>query len=170
MERIIVGVDGSATARRALRWAAAEAERRDAQLEVVHAYKPPYTRSEERTALRAGALSGLSGVKLEDLERRREEDRRTAHQQVLARIDRALERVGVDESKVRVKRHAVTGVHPETALIELSRGADLLVVGSRGRGAVAGRLLGSVSRAASEHAHCPVVVIPPAVDGDEFGD
>ncbi len=170
MERIIVGVDGSATARRALRWAADEAEKRGAQLEVVHAYKPAYKRSEERTALSAGALSGLSGVKLEELERRREEERQQAHAQALARVDRALERVGVDDSRVTVKKHAVTGVHPDTALIELSRGADLLVVGSRGRGAVAGRLLGSVSRACSEHAHCPVVVIPPALDGDEYGD
>jgi nucleotide-binding universal stress UspA family protein len=47
-------------------------------------------------------------------------------------------------------------------LIDAADGATLLVVGRRGHGGVVGLLLGSVARACTEHAPCPVVVVPPA--------
>jgi nucleotide-binding universal stress UspA family protein len=167
MERIVVGIDGSAAARHALRWAAAEAEKRGAVLDVVHAYRVPYLHKDERGAFAAASYGGLSSVDFAELARRREEELRRAHDQALGRVDRALERVGVDTSKVQVEPHAVAVSHPEHALIDMSRDAALLVVGSRGRGAVAGRLLGSVSRACVEHAHCPVVVLPATAGSEE---
>ena len=49
--------------------------------------------------------------------------------------------------------------HPAPVLVEASRGADLLALGSRGHGEVAGMLLGSVSENCAAHAHSPVLVI-----------
>ncbi|WP_327049418.1 universal stress protein [Microbispora sp. NBC_01189] len=51
--------------------------------------------------------------------------------------------------------------HPVDALIQASRTADLLVVGSRGRGALGSAMLGSVSRGVLHHADCPVAVVRP---------
>jgi nucleotide-binding universal stress UspA family protein len=55
--------------------------------------------------------------------------------------------------------------HPADQLLRLSADAQLIVLGSRGRSAFAGMLLGSVSQAVLQHAHCPVAVIPPAAAG-----
>jgi nucleotide-binding universal stress UspA family protein len=64
------------------------------------------------------------------------------------------------ESKpASVRIHAVNGF-PAQELIEVSRDADLLVVGSRGVGGFARLLLGSISDHVMHHAHCPVVVVP----------
>jgi nucleotide-binding universal stress UspA family protein len=51
--------------------------------------------------------------------------------------------------------------HPATVLIDQARDAALLVVGSRGRGATASLLLGSVSQSVAHHARCPLVIVPP---------
>jgi nucleotide-binding universal stress UspA family protein len=52
---------------------------------------------------------------------------------------------------------------PAKTLIEVSRGSRMLVVGSRGRGGLAGMLLGSVSEQCVRHAECPVLVVPPRI-------
>ncbi len=65
---------------------------------------------------------------------------------------------GEDYPDVTVRRHVLRG-HPVQALVDHSRGAELLVVGSRGRGGLTGLLLGSVSQGVIQHAHCPVAVV-----------
>ncbi len=168
MGRVVVGVDGSANARRALRWAIDEARQRDAELHIVHAYRPHHRSSSDRSSQAAASVGSTRYLDPEADQQRREQDYQSARNESLGRIDLALKRVGADVSDLTVEKHPVVGVHPERALIEVSQGASLLVVGSRGRGGVAGRLMGSVSRACVEHAGCPVVVIPPEADDQKM--
>ncbi len=136
--RIVVGVDGSDHSRRAVQFAIEEARRRSASLDVVHAYQlPVYWGAPEFGATVPGPT--------------REEAEREAREV----IDHTL---GVVPTDVHVER-IVTRGYPPTALLKIAEGADLLVVGSRGRGGVRGILLGSTSHHVIAHAPCPVVVV-----------
>jgi nucleotide-binding universal stress UspA family protein len=90
-----------------------------------------------------------------------------------ARIDRIVTEVRDEMGPDRSSRPVVTRVVPGSAaaaLLEAASGADLLVVGSRGRGGFASMLLGSVSLQCTLHAPCPVTVVPApvqSVDQDE---
>ena len=136
---VTVGVDGSAIGREALRFALAEAELRDARLRVVNAWTiPPLTATGIGLIPAYGLLrEELSGAAKEALEGE-------------------IERVGA--RGVEIEQRVVEG-DAAAALIELGAGADLLVVGSRGHGAVAGAMLGSVSQACLHHASGPVAVV-----------
>jgi nucleotide-binding universal stress UspA family protein len=61
---------------------------------------------------------------------------------------------------LEIERMAVAG-SPAQMVIESAQGADLLVLGSRGRGGFLGLLLGSVSQQCAQHPPCPVVILPP---------
>lgn len=136
---IVVGIDGSATGREALRFAHTEARLRGAALRLVHAWTiPPLT------------TTGIGMIPT--YEQLGDEFDGAA----LDAIDADLERVGAGD--VELDRRAVQG-DAAGALVHLSADADLLVVGSRGRGALAGSFLGSVSRACLCHAPCPVAVV-----------
>ncbi|WP_344924487.1 universal stress protein [Saccharopolyspora gregorii] len=65
-------------------------------------------------------------------------------------------------ARIPVQRHIAHSPSPQ-ALLSASRGADLLVVGHRGRGGFAGLLLGSVAEQCVRHAACPVLVVRPAI-------
>jgi nucleotide-binding universal stress UspA family protein len=149
---IVVGVDNSAGANAALRFALDEARLRQATLRVVHAWQFGY--------LGATGLEGwlpAVGGELEDFRRGAE-----------AALDQTLKEVGVDTEGVTIERRAEQGP-AATVLIEESQGADLLVVGSRGHGGFAQLLLGSVSQQCAQHASCPVVVVRGAASNGHGG-
>jgi TPP-dependent pyruvate/acetoin dehydrogenase alpha subunit len=73
-------------------------------------------------------------------------------------VDATLREVAAEAEDVQVERRVVQGA-PAAVLVEQSRGADLLVVGSRGLGGFAQLLLGSVSQQCAHHTECPVVIV-----------
>jgi nucleotide-binding universal stress UspA family protein len=167
--RIVVGVDASPNARRALVWAAAEARLRQAVLQVVHAYHsrnlaaPIYFGSQHTYDASVGA-AGLPEPELTTSVRSREAFEAAVRGQADELIEALLGELGETLSGVEVRQTVVEDRHPAEALVQLSVDADLLVVGSRGHGGFSELLLGSVSHAAVLHAVCPVVVVPAARD------
>jgi nucleotide-binding universal stress UspA family protein len=145
-DAILVGVDGSASAKQAVRWAAGEAAMRNVPLRIVYVIYP--------------LIGGYSGVGLDtvplpaDLARVQEADARRILDEA-ARI--AHETVG-DSACPRVTTEVVWSLLVPT-LMDLSKEAQMIVVGCRGRGALSRGLLCSVSSALVHHAHCPVAVI-----------
>jgi nucleotide-binding universal stress UspA family protein len=165
--RIVVGVDASPGALRALAWAAGEARLRLATLQVVHAYHaqalaaPLYFPSREAlpgTAVAAGG--GPPEEEKAETVRQRAEFQEAVRRQAEELLEGLLGEVGDALDGVDVRPSVVEDRNPAEALVELSADADMLVVGSRGRGGFSSLLLGSVSHAAVLHALCPVVVIP----------
>jgi nucleotide-binding universal stress UspA family protein len=140
--RIVVGIDGSPGSLHALSWAGREARLRNATLEVVAAWTYP------TPALLVPVAPDPPQVK-------------TLRKHARDMIENALEKVGDDVAGVDVDRRVVEG-DTSAALIDRAKGADLLVVGSRGLGGFRGLLLGSVSQQCVQHAASPVVVVPSA--------
>jgi nucleotide-binding universal stress UspA family protein len=139
MQRIVVGVDGSVGSRRALQWAVDEARLRGASVECVHAWNLPFV---------AGYPYGTPVLEAAALE----QDAERALHEIVAAIDTTGLAAPIEE---RVE----TGVASQV-IVEAAKGADLLVVGSRGLGGFKGLLLGSVSHQVVQHAPCTVVVVP----------
>ncbi|MFE6281924.1 universal stress protein [Streptomyces sp. NPDC057877] len=140
---LVVGVDGSDGSLTAVDWAVDEAARRGLPLLLVY----------------ASLWERYEGVTLSD-------DVRRPSEQVLAEhiVTAAAERARRRDPDVKV----FTAVHasdPVDALLRAANDATALVTGSRGRGELAGLLLGSVSLAVAARAHCPVIV----VRGDRAG-
>lgn len=134
-QRVVVGVDGSAGSAAALRWAARYAAAVEGTIEVVTAWQP----------LATYGWAYDAGEWQPDLE---------AEKTMSAQVDEVFgaERPGTLRTSVQEGNAA-------RVLIDASRYADLLVVGSRGHGGFAGLLLGSVSADCAERAKCPVVVV-----------
>jgi nucleotide-binding universal stress UspA family protein len=151
MGTIVAGVDGSAPSVEALRWAVWEARAHDATLVAVYAYD--YTPS---WSVYAYAESGVAVPPPEQIEETEEQ----AGDRARALLDGVLADVCGDAHDVSLEACAVPNRRPAAALLEEARNADLLVVGSRGRGGFVGLLLGSVSQQVIQHAPCPVVVVP----------
>lgn len=141
MPRIVVGIDGSQGARRALEWAVAEAKLRDAHLVVVHAWLEP-------AAVAVGSVISAGGVEPEVFEETAE--------RTVADVLGAVDTTGLPQG---IECRVIAGA-PARSLLDAAEDADLLVVGSRGLGGFTGLLLGSVSQQVAHHATCPVVIVP----------
>ncbi|MEU5998991.1 universal stress protein [Streptomyces sp. NPDC047197] len=133
---LVVGVDGSESSLRAVDWAADEAALRRAPLRVVYASR--WERYE------GAALARELG----------EPSAQVSPEEIV----RAAERRAHGRADLTVTTAVVTE-EAEYVLIHESRNASAVVVGTRGRGALADALLGSVSLSVATHAHCPVVVV-----------
>ncbi|MDR2374629.1 MAG: universal stress protein [Bifidobacteriaceae bacterium] len=146
---IVVGIDGSDSSLKALDWAVAEAEVRDVPLELICAYTVPRFGATAVDAayldIGTSALSEGAGAVLDQA------------------VARAKERHEDVQGLLEVGDAA--GV-----LVERSKQAGLVVVGTRGRGGFAERLLGTVSTALPVHAHCPTVVVPSGWTAGAQGD
>jgi nucleotide-binding universal stress UspA family protein len=146
---VVVGVDGSPSSFDAVRWAAAEAARRSCPLCVVTAFPWP-------------ADQVLDGTGRGHEHRAALLDRSRAH------LDEAVETAAAVHPDVPVSHRLVEG-DPVDVLIAEARSAQLLVVGHRGLGGLAGLLVGSVAVGVSTRAGCPVVVVRRGADGPADG-
>lgn len=144
--RVVVGVDGSDHGTLALHWAIDEARRRGAVLQIVHAWRYPYIGADVGFAASPAVLEGV------------EANARTIVDDAAAVASGA----GVEDVETTLVSGPSAGI-----LLDAANGADLLVVGSRGRGGFTGLLLGSVSQQCAHHAPCPVVIVPGGDHDDD---
>ncbi len=132
---VVVGLDGSQASLRALGFAIERAAQRDVPLRVLRAWEPPGER---------WVPPGF------------DPEQATATERASAEADLAQWRETFPDVPVEVE---VTPGNPAALLVRASQAAQLVVVGSRGRGGLRGMLLGSVSQQLIHHAHCPVAVV-----------
>lgn len=153
MQTVVVGIDGSDGSRAALRFALEEARLRRAKLRVVHAWLLPVADAAPDPFLLE--FPAYAGPDLEEVAGSLEEASRKLIDTELAQV------LGHQDPGVEIERLPLEGA-PAAALVDAAEGADLLVVGSRGHGALHGLVLGSVSRQCITHAPCPVAIVPHA--------
>lgn len=132
---VLVGIDGSAGSRRAVRHGVLEAQRRGARLHLLYAMIPHY---------------GLTGLHAEPEEEDREESQKSLDEAVQTICERAPELEVTSEVVIE---------EPSLALVVASHKADLLVLGGRSLSAMRRVLLGSVSTKVISYAACPVLVV-----------
>jgi nucleotide-binding universal stress UspA family protein len=138
--RVVVGVDGSDSSKSALRWAAEEARAHNAELTVVSVWTPAPI-----AAAPHGGVGWGAGLEPEAL--------------AAAVLHDTIEEVLSEDSGLALRREVRGGHAVAKVLIDVSDGADVLVVGSHGRGGFVGMLLGSVSQHVAAHAGGIVVVV-----------
>lgn len=138
MKKFVAGVDGSEGSRKALEWAVKQAALEGAKLTVVHVWHVPY------------AASGMGGIPF-DIQMLADGARET--------LDAMLSEVDTSELVEPVEGLLMEGA-AAPAILAAAEDADMVIVGSRGRGGFMGLLLGSVSQQVASHSTCPVVIIP----------
>lgn len=144
--RVVAGVDGSPCSARALAWAAHEARTHGADLSVVTSYTLPLPP--------AGSGYAAPQWVAEEAWRHRDQLRENAEWVQRTTISETLG----NHPGLVVDTDVVEG-SAAPALLDATKDADLLVVGTRGHGGFAGMLLGSVSQHVVGHAACPVTVV-----------
>ncbi|MGC5381587.1 universal stress protein [Micromonospora sp. DT68] len=137
---VLVGVDGSEASRLAAGYGAAEATLRKVPLVLVHVGPPGEDRATPEEIEESQAAYQAEAVRL---------------------LADASAAVRAEYPDLVVREHPVRAAGAAQGLIEASATASLLVVGTRGRHGFTGLLLGSVSQAVIQHAHCPVLVAHP---------
>jgi nucleotide-binding universal stress UspA family protein len=142
MSGILVGVDGSGHSQLALEWAMKEAAIRHAPLTVL--------------TVHPAIVGYFGGVVTNPGDQELTERAQTAVKEEADKVLSALD--GPHPESVTVK--AVHGF-PVEELIEASKSADMIVLGSRGAGGFTRMLMGSTAGQVVQHAHCPVLIIPP---------
>ena len=148
---IVVGVDGSPSSGAALRWAASEAALRSARLIALHTWS--------YIPLAAVGDPGMIAMPSADLPGQLEAEQTAAQ----VELDSALAEAFPDGTPAGLEARLAEGDAGETLVAE-SADADLVVVGSRGRGGLAATLLGSVSGHVLHNAQCAVVVVKAPKD------
>ncbi|WP_328358734.1 universal stress protein [Mycobacterium sp. NBC_00419] len=138
---ILVGVDGSPESKVAVDWAARDAAMHRAPLKLVHILNPPVVMTFPEVPLPPGYLQWQEESGQEILD---------------AAVRTAAE--ATRDHPIEITSEMVAGPTVPT-LVEQTKDVGLVVVGCRGRGALARSLLGSVSTGLAHHAHCPVAVI-----------
>jgi nucleotide-binding universal stress UspA family protein len=136
---VVVGVDGSKASARAIEFAFEQAETMDADVVALHAWTSPFLTYAD----------GASMLQFDE-EKIREEARLLVAESVAG--------AAAEHPDVRWTTELETG-SAARALIGRAESADLVVVGSRGRGGFTGLLLGSVGQSVLHHAHCPIAVV-----------
>jgi nucleotide-binding universal stress UspA family protein len=139
--RIVVGLDGSDSSNAALAWAVKQARYTGAAVEAVTAWEFGLTYGVPPTAAFDIDYAGIAADMAAD----------------------AIAGVSSPGEPVKIRSKVAEG-HPAQVLLEAAEGAELLVVGSRGRGGFTGALLGSTSQHCAQHASCPVVIIRDSAD------
>ncbi|MFE2100850.1 universal stress protein [Streptomyces sp. NPDC059468] len=134
--KVVVGVDGSPSSYEAVRWAVRYAGLVGGTVDAVAVWELP-------------GLYGWSAPAV-DMDVDEDETRQKMRQEL-------TEVLGADAAEA-VRTHVVHG-NPADVLLRAAEHAEVLVVGSRGRGGFARALLGSVSQHVSQHASCPVVIV-----------
>ncbi|GII90711.1 universal stress protein [Sinosporangium siamense] len=153
---LLVGMDGSQGSLGAAAFAFAEAALRGAGVRAVHVV-PRLPRTIEDLAAAQEEEGGVVVL------RGRRERRAMAERAARTAVAEHLAMLSARYPEVPLTEREAEG-HPAEVLSEVSASAQLLVVGSRGRGGFSGLLLGSVTHALLHHVRCPLVIVPTTTD------
>ena len=139
---IIAGVDGSPESDAAVKWAAHDAAIRGLPLTLVHVENP-------------AAATWAQAAILEESP----EEQAAEGCALLASASTIARDAVADKAQIHITGEMLSSSTPVPTLVDHSKDAELIVVGSRGRGALSRSVLGSVSAGLIRHAHCPVALI-----------